>query len=185
MTRELMQRELVIDLSTGEFQVLPITDPRIIGPADYAWIRFNEEREKAGRPDPDIMTWGGGPLAASRIPGTRRLVFGSYSPSWEGFYLSSFGGGAYIMHRIGADFVCIKGQAPQDSVLILNHAHGQISVRLEPLDPDAIWTGYVAPAFAPPGQLAGSGAGRGRRERLSDRFLRAAAGRPGSLSGRV
>ncbi len=42
MTRELMQRELVIDLATGEFQVLPIADPRIIGPVDYGWVRFNE-----------------------------------------------------------------------------------------------------------------------------------------------
>jgi len=145
MTRELMQRELVIDLSSGEFQILPITDPRIIGPADYAWVRFNEERRRTGRPDPDVMTWGGGPLAASRIPGTRRLVFGGYSPSWEGFYLSSLGGGAYIMHRIGADFVCIKGRAPEDSTLILNHRQGQVSVRLEPITPDTIWTGYANP----------------------------------------
>ncbi len=146
MTRELMQRELVIDLATGEFQVLPITDPRIIGPADYGWVRFQEARSAAsGQPAVDLMTWGGGPLAASRIPGTRRLVFGGYSPSWESFYLSSLGGGAYISHRIGADFVCIRGRAPEDSVLILNHRGGQISVRLEPIDPDVIWPGY-APA---------------------------------------
>ena len=52
MTRELMQRELVIDLSSGEFQILPITDPRIIGPADYAWVRFSEEQRRIGRPIP-------------------------------------------------------------------------------------------------------------------------------------
>jgi len=146
MTRELMQRELVIDLSSGEFQILPITDPRIIGPADYAWVRFSEEQQRTGQPDPDILTWGGGPLAASRIPGTRRLVFGGYSPAWEGFYLSSLGGGAYIMHRSGADFVCIKGRAPEDSILILNHRQGQISARLEPINPDTVWTGYANPA---------------------------------------
>ena len=111
MTRELMQRELSIDLPSGEFQVLPVADPRIIGPVDYGWARFNAARLAAGRPDPDILTWGGGPLAGSRIPGSRRLVFCGYSPSWQGFYISSFGGGAYIMHRIGADFVCLQGQA--------------------------------------------------------------------------
>ncbi len=37
-----MQRKLVVDLATGEFQVLPISDPRIIGPVDYGWVRFNE-----------------------------------------------------------------------------------------------------------------------------------------------
>ncbi|MCX7706970.1 MAG: aldehyde ferredoxin oxidoreductase [Anaerolineae bacterium] len=151
MTHELKQRELIIDLATGEFQVWPITDPRIIGPADYAWVRYREALAAAGgRPSSvNVMTWGGGPLAGSRIPGSRRLVFGGYSPSWEGFYLSSLGGGAYVMHRIGADFVCIRGQAPEDSVLILNHKRGQISVRLEPIDPDNLWIGY-APAEPDP-----------------------------------
>ena len=149
MTYELKQRELIIDLTTGEFQVWPITDPRIIGPADYGWVRFDQERQRTGRADPDLLTWGGGPLAASRIPGSRRLVFGGYSPSWEGFYISSLGGGAYIHHRIGADFVTIRGRAPEDSVLILNHKQGQISARLEPIDPDAIWIGY-APADPDP-----------------------------------
>ncbi len=141
-----MQRELVIDLASGAYQILPISDPRIIGPVDYGWVRFSEAARDTGRHDPDVMTWGGGPLAASRIPGTRRLVFCGYSPSWEGFYISSLGGGAYVMHRIGADFVCIKGSAPEDSVLILNHRQGQVTVRLEPIDPDAVWAGYADPA---------------------------------------
>ncbi len=149
MTHELKQRELIIDLATGEFQVWPINDRRIIGPADYGWVRYDQERQRTGRADPDILTWGGGPLAGSRIPGSRRLVFCGYSPSWQGFYVSSFGGGAYVHHRIGADFVCIRGQAPQDSVLILNHEQGQIGARLEPVDPDAIWIGY-APADPDP-----------------------------------
>ena len=145
MTRELMQRELVVDLAAGEFQILPVSDPRIVGPVDYGWVRYDDERRRTGRADPEILTWGGGPLAASRIPGTRRLVFTGYSPSWEGFYISSLGGGAYIMHRIGADFVCIRGAAAEDSVLILNHQRGQISVRLEPIDPDVIWAGHANP----------------------------------------
>ena len=91
------------------------------------------------------MTWGGGPLAGSRIPGTRRLVFCGYSPIWEGFYVSSLGGGAYIMHRIGVDFITIHGRAAQDSVLILNHSQGEIQVRLEPINPDILWTGYADP----------------------------------------
>lgn len=44
MTRELMQRELSIDLPSGEFQVLPVADPRIIGPVDYGWGQFNAGR---------------------------------------------------------------------------------------------------------------------------------------------
>jgi glyceraldehyde-3-phosphate dehydrogenase (ferredoxin) len=145
MSRELMQRELVIDLASGGFQINRITDPRIIGPVDYGWVRFSEALGQIGSHASEVLTWGGGPLAGSRIPGTRRLVFCGYSPQWEGFYVSSLGGGAYIMHRVGVDFVCIKGAAPQDSVLILNHRHGQISMRLEPIDADTLWTGYAGP----------------------------------------
>ncbi len=145
MTHELMQRELIINLTTGNTHLYPITDERIIGPVDYGWVRFSEAAQATGETDPAILTWGGGPLAGSRIPGTRRLVFCGYSPQWEGFYVSSLGGGAYVMHRVGVDFVCLKGAAPQDSVLLLNHKDGQIQVRLEPIDPDVLWTGYAGP----------------------------------------
>jgi hypothetical protein len=60
MTRELMQRELVVDLAAGEFQILPVSDPRIVGPVDCDWVRYDEERQRTGRADPEILTWGGG-----------------------------------------------------------------------------------------------------------------------------
>ena len=90
------------------------------------------------------------PGAADRWPARASLARAGWSSAatprpGKGFYISSFGGGAYMMHRIGADFVCIKGSALQDSVLILNHKQGQVSARLEPIDPDAIWTGYANP----------------------------------------
>jgi glyceraldehyde-3-phosphate dehydrogenase (ferredoxin) len=161
MTLQLNQRELIIELATGEYQIHPIRSRidgrRIIGPVDYGWARYAQARQngspssQAGseKPMPDVFTFGGGPLAGSRIPGTRRLVFCGYSPSWEGFYVSSLGGAAYIMHRVGVDFICLKGQAPQDSVLILNHKHGEISMRLEPINPDVIWVRYADPDGEP------------------------------------
>ncbi len=154
MTIELNQRELIIDLESGDVQLQPVKHRiggiQIIGPVDYGWARYKEERELYSTPlystqIPDVMTWGGGPLAGSRIPGTRRLVFCGYSPQWESFYVSSLGGGAYIMHRVGVDFISIRGRAAQDSVLILNQNQGEISVRLEPVNPDVIWTGYADP----------------------------------------
>ena len=143
MTHELKQRELVINLSTGDLQISPLDhEDGIIGPVDYGWVKYNQAEHKSITP-PEIMTWGGGPLAGSRIPGTRRLVFCGYSPQWEGFYISSLGGAAYIMHRLGVDFISIRGAASQDSVLILNHRQGEISSRLEPVNPDLLWTGYA------------------------------------------
>lgn len=145
MTYPLMLRELVIHLDTGEYEINRIEDPRIIGPVDYGWSKYHSHLHMTGQRDPALFTFGGGPLAGSRIPGTRRLVFCSYSPLWDGFYISSMGGAAYILHRVGVDFVCLKGEAKQDSVLILNHKDGQVTARLEPINPDVLWNGYVNP----------------------------------------
>ena len=145
MTYPLMLRELIIDLATGQHTIEPITDPAIIGPVDYGWSKYHQSIHMTGKRDPEMITFGGGPLAGSRIPGTRRLVFTGYSPLWDGFYISSIGGAAYILHRVGIDFVTLKGAAPQDSVLILNHTKGDLQVRLEPINPDLIWTGYADP----------------------------------------
>ncbi len=149
MSHQLKQRECIIDLSTGEYEIRPI-GPRIagvhiVGPVDYGWAKYLQRAKETGSEDPDILTWGGGPLAGSRIPGTRRLVFCGYSPQWQGFYVSSLGGGAYVMHRVGVDFISVVGRAAQDAVLILNHNHGEVSVRLEPVNADLLWTGYADP----------------------------------------
>lgn len=145
MTYPLMLRELVMDLATGEFQIKRVEDPKVIGPVDYGWSKYHQEVHITGNRAPEIMTFGGGPLAGSRIPGTRRLVFTAYSPLWDGFYISSIGGAAYILHRVGIDFVTLLNHAEQDSVLILNHHDGQVTARLEPINPDLIWTGYATP----------------------------------------
>ena len=154
MTQQLNQRELIIDLETGTFELRSILHRiegvHIIGPVDYGWAKYKEALQGKKEPGqinhiPDVFTWGGGPLAGSRIPGTRRLVFCAYSPLWEGFYTSSLGGGAYIMHRIGVDFITLHGKAVQDSVLILNHSEGEIKARLEPINPDTLWSGYADP----------------------------------------
>jgi glyceraldehyde-3-phosphate dehydrogenase (ferredoxin) len=146
VTYPLMLRELVIDLGTGEHHINPIQDPTIIGPVDYGWSKYHEYVHMTGKRDAPMITFGGGPLAGSRIPGTRRLVFTGYSPLWDGFYISSIGGAAYILHRVGVDFVTLLGTAPEDSVLILNHNNGDIHVRLQPINPDLIWSGYADPA---------------------------------------
>ena len=151
MTYQLNQRELVIKLDSGEFEFHPIhhriNGNQVIGPVDYGWARYSKFIQN--NEVPDVMTWGGGPLAGSRIPGTRRLVFCGYSPQWEGFYVSSLGGGAYMMHRVGVDFITIQSRANQDSVLILNHKNGEISVRIEPINTDTIWSGYADPEGTP------------------------------------
>jgi glyceraldehyde-3-phosphate dehydrogenase (ferredoxin) len=101
------QRELTIHLNNSNWYLRPIEDPKILGPVDYGWQRYNLY--------PDSFTFGEGLLAGSSIPGSRRLVFSAWSPQWEGFYISSIGGAAYTFHNLGVPYVALRGRAPQPS----------------------------------------------------------------------
>ncbi len=134
------QRELTVHLNNGNWYLRPLDD-KLLGPADYAWHRFNTY--------PDSFTFGEGLLAGSSIPGSRRLVFGAWSPQWEGFYLSSIGGAAYTFHGVGVTYVALRGRAAEPSVVLLNHKAGEIHVRLEPINAEALWASYANPEGAP------------------------------------
>ena len=79
---------------------------------------------------------------APLTPGTRRMIFGGYSPQWEGFYVSALGGAMYVFHRVGANYVWLRGQCPTASVLVIRLKDNEYSVRLEPVDPEAHWAGF-------------------------------------------
>lgn len=138
MTYPILQRELTVHLNNGHWYLRPIDAPEVLGPVDYAWWRFKLY--------PDSFTFGEGLLAGSSIPGSRRLVFGAWSPQWDSFYVSSMGGAAYTYHRVGVNYVALRGQAATPSVLLLNHTAGEIQVRLEPINVETIWAGYASPA---------------------------------------
>ena len=140
VTHQFKERELRIDLATGDFDVQPIDyrESGIIGPVDYGWQRLQE--------DPDSFTFGEGVLASSTIPGSRRLVFCSISPQWENFYISTMGGAAYTFQHIGVNYVWLRGRCTEPSLLVLNRKGDEIIVRLEPLpDYREIWRGHPNP----------------------------------------
>ncbi len=88
-------------------------------------------------------------LAGSSIPGSRRLVFCSWSSQWDGFYVSSMGGAAYTFHGVGINYVALRGMAAEPSVVLLNHKAGEIQVRVEPVNVEPIWAGYASPDGEP------------------------------------
>jgi len=140
MIYPIIQRELTVHLNNGNWYLRPI-DESVLGPVDYGWHRFNAY--------PDSFTFGEGLLAGSSIPGSRRLVFSAWSPQWEGFYVSSIGGAAYIFHGVGVNYVALRGRAEVPSVLLLNHKAGEIHVRLEPINAEALWASYASPDGTP------------------------------------
>ena len=127
--------ELTVDLTSGEWGIACPTDQSLIGPVQYGWDRFQK--------DPESMTFGGGLLSGSPLPGTRRMIFTGYSPQWQGFYVSALGGAMYVFHRVGVNYVWLRGQSAQDVVLFINHRNGEYTVRLDPVQPEAIWAGYT------------------------------------------
>lgn len=141
MTYPIIQREVTIHLNNGNWYLRPIEGEEILGPVDYAWHRHKLY--------PDSFTFGEGLLAGSSIPGSRRLVFGAWSPQWDGFYVSSMGGAAYTYHGVGINYVALRGRAPETSVLLLNHKQGEVNIRLEPVNIDVLWTGYADPNGRP------------------------------------
>jgi glyceraldehyde-3-phosphate dehydrogenase (ferredoxin) len=142
MTYPIIQRELTIHLHNGNWYLRPIEDEeKILGPVDYGWHRFNLY--------PDSFTFGEGLLAGSSIPGSRRLVFCSWSSQWDGFYISSLGGAAHTFHGVGVNYVALRGLAADPCVVLLNHKAGEVQVRIEPVNVEALWTGYASPDGSP------------------------------------
>ncbi len=137
MAYPVLQRELTVHLHNRHWYIRPVPESHILGPVDYGWRRYNLY--------PDSFTFGEGLLAGNSIPGARRLVFCAWSPQWEGFYVSSMGGAAYVFHGVGVNYVALRGHCDNPSVLILNHRAGEVQVRLESVDLQSIWNAYTAP----------------------------------------
>ncbi|HDP26277.1 MAG TPA: aldehyde ferredoxin oxidoreductase [Deltaproteobacteria bacterium] len=122
---------LMVDTSTGFYQVsrFPVGD--FFGPVDLGLHlagRFNSLNIAAGL------------LAGSIFPGSNRLVFTGFSPSWSGFFISSMGGAGLIFDNLGINMLSLVKKAPTPSVLILNRDHGEeIQVDIQPLDISRIW----------------------------------------------
>jgi len=135
MTYPIIQREMTVHLNNGNWYARPLEDPSILGPVDYGWRRYNLY--------PDSFTFGEGLLAGSSIPGSRRLVACAWSPQWDGFYVSSLGGAAYVFHGVGVNYIALRNRADSPSVLLLNHKNGEIQCRIEPVDVDTLWVGYA------------------------------------------
>ena len=127
-------QELVYDLSQGIYEINTLKDQKYFGPVQYGWEKFKVE--------PESFTFGGGLLAGSTLPGTRRMIFCGYSPQWEGFYVSALGGAMYVFRRTHLNYVCLHGKCPKTSILYIKYTNNQYEINLQPVEPEKIWTGY-------------------------------------------
>lgn len=128
------QKAVYIDAGTGDFRIETVNDERILGPIDFGY--FETQKDK------DSFCFGSGILAGSMIPGAKRLMFFTYSPLWENFYVSSIGGGSQVFHKTGLNYVCIRNACKTLKVMKLNRKEGQVAVSFDDVDVDMVWQGY-------------------------------------------
>ncbi|MBR9676301.1 aldehyde ferredoxin oxidoreductase [Candidatus Woesearchaeota archaeon] len=129
-----IQKALYIDANNKSSKTKKIDAPEIMGPVDFGVREYEKDKS--------VFCFGTGILSGSIIPGTRRLVFTGLSPLWKNFYISTMGGAAYVFHRLGINYVSIKGKTPNLSVLEINRKKGKLSVSFHDISPDKIWEGY-------------------------------------------
>ncbi|MBN2567696.1 aldehyde ferredoxin oxidoreductase [Candidatus Woesearchaeota archaeon] len=128
------QKELIVDMASGQWEVKDIQDPGIIGPIDYGF-------RKKGQ---DVITFGAGVLAGSAIPGTNRLFVTAISPIWTSFYISTMGGAALLFVRLGINYLRIRGKAASPTLLRLKSREGKLEAELVGIpDVEGIWKGYA------------------------------------------
>lgn len=127
--------EMMINLDNQSWGVSCPTNQNLIGPVQYGWDRY--------RSDHNSMTFGGGLMAGSPVPGTRRMIICGYSPCWDGFYTSALGGAMYIFHRIGVNFLWLRGRSRREVIIVINFQNGEYTVEFHPVNAAKVWDGYT------------------------------------------
>ncbi len=124
-------KTLMIDTHTGFYKILRYEIGSFWGPVDLG-IHLAQKHNS--------LNIGTGLLAGSIFPGSNRLIFNGFSPSWHGFYISSMGGAGLVFDNLGLNMVSITGKAQSPSILYLNRIHGEeIEVEIVPVHMESIW----------------------------------------------
>ncbi|HET7839894.1 MAG TPA: aldehyde ferredoxin oxidoreductase N-terminal domain-containing protein, partial [Rectinemataceae bacterium] len=127
------QKVLFIDPATGFYRVKRYKVGDYFGPIDLG-VHISGRTMS--------LNFGVGLFAGSILPGSNRLFFSGFSPSWRSFFVSSMGGAGLVFDNLGLNLVSLVGKAPVPSILYLNRQHGEeIEVELLPVDLNAIWRG--------------------------------------------
>ncbi|PKN78740.1 MAG: aldehyde ferredoxin oxidoreductase [Candidatus Cloacimonetes bacterium HGW-Cloacimonetes-1] len=125
-------RVLFVDVSTGYYKIERFPVGAFYGPVDLGLHLSGKYNS---------LNIGIGLLAGSIFPGSNRLVFTGFSPSWGGFYVSSMGGAGLIFDNLGISLLAIIGKSAYPSMLMLNRNHGEeIEVELKPVHTTEVWS---------------------------------------------
>ncbi|MCB5276759.1 MAG: aldehyde ferredoxin oxidoreductase [Candidatus Cloacimonetes bacterium] len=124
-------KALIVDAATGFYRIrrYPLGD--FFGPVDLGLHLSGKYNS---------LNIGAGLLAGSIFPGSNRLIFTGFSPSWGGFYISSMGGAGLVFDNLGINLISIIGKSPNPAVMVLNRKHGEeIELDMDPVNEELIW----------------------------------------------
>jgi glyceraldehyde-3-phosphate dehydrogenase (ferredoxin) len=128
---ETYQKVLLVDAESSFYKLEHFKVGEFFGPIDLGLFLSGKYNS---------LNIGTGLLAGSIFPGSNRLIFNGFSPSWSGFYISSMGGAGLVFDNLGVNMLSIVGKAPTPSILYLNRNNGEeIRVEILPVDVDQIW----------------------------------------------
>jgi len=124
-------RVLMVDAASSFYRINHYRLGNFFGPVDLGLFLSGRHNS---------LNVGAGLLAGSIFPGSNRLIFTGFSPSWGGFFISSMGGAGLTFDNLGINMMSIVGKAPSPSILYLNRIHGEeIQVEILPVDVRRIW----------------------------------------------
>jgi glyceraldehyde-3-phosphate dehydrogenase (ferredoxin) len=130
---ETTQKVLYIDAVTGFYKVRRYKVGEYFGPVDLG-LHISGRTQS--------LNFGVGLFAGSIFPGSNRMMFTGFSPSWRGFFISSMGGAGLAFDNLGINLVSLVGKSPVPSILYLNRQHGEeIEVEILPVDLHQVWKG--------------------------------------------
>ena len=134
MTTPIKQSALYIDATNKSHIISEIDDEFIIGPIDFGIKEFEKDKSS--------FCFGSGVLAGSTVPGTKRMMFTAFSPLWKNFYISTMGGASFVFHKLGINYVSIKGSCDTYSIIELRKDKENLIVNFHPIDVENIWKNY-------------------------------------------
>ncbi len=139
---------LYLDASSRTYRTEDVEDENLLGVLDFG-VEQHLNRYESWRYDAlsssNVLVFGVGPLAASNIPGTHRLIFCARSPIWQGFFTSTMGGAGYVFCRLGINFCVIEGKSEIPLIVRISNMGKKLMVEYFEITRDklfAIYGGY-------------------------------------------
>ncbi|KSW11744.1 hypothetical protein CF15_02710 [Pyrodictium occultum] len=136
-------RFLHVDAGSGRYRVEDAAAPGVLGPVDYGI----EVHLRAGSQEHPVFSArnpvvaGCGPLAGSRVFGSRRMVFVFRSPVTRGLHVSALGGACYRFIRTGVHGLVVEGWSEEPVAVVVRGSSGGLEgVEVVELGWERLWS---------------------------------------------